>query len=272
VKVTGTGLSNYAVTKDDLGNWYVKAVSVDSTVITDTATNLGLFNLGLATAAATSVASSSAKTKSGNSPSDSSAAEGQTPSSTAPASGSTNNTGAGGSGKTATTTPSSGVQKIIDKYQQDYTATTKADLTRALKLDTDFSNAINAAWPSASDLKTMTTLEQAAFKKFNKDLQSEAGALKTKLAALQPSQDSSKAAPSTDSGSLIVQALTDVKDSYGNLVSAMKADQADPGSTTSAVAKATQAIRQLLTQFIASREATVKAFSTAVSITGEAVN
>lgn len=46
VRVAGAGTTNYAIAKDDIGNWYVKAYSADPTQIIKSAQRLALFNLG----------------------------------------------------------------------------------------------------------------------------------------------------------------------------------------------------------------------------------
>jgi hypothetical protein len=46
VKLSGVGSVNYAIAKDDIGNWYVKAYSADADSIIKSAKNLALFNLG----------------------------------------------------------------------------------------------------------------------------------------------------------------------------------------------------------------------------------
>ena len=46
VRVAGAGNTNYAVAKDDIGNWYVKSYAADATPILDSAINLGLYSLG----------------------------------------------------------------------------------------------------------------------------------------------------------------------------------------------------------------------------------
>lgn len=45
VRVAGGGNTNYAVVKDDIGNWYVKGYSADPCDIIDSARNLGMFSL-----------------------------------------------------------------------------------------------------------------------------------------------------------------------------------------------------------------------------------
>ncbi|MCH7936671.1 MAG: hypothetical protein IH994_06225 [Proteobacteria bacterium] len=46
VQVSGVGDSNYVITKDDIGNWYVKSFSTDVSDIAKAATNLALFSAG----------------------------------------------------------------------------------------------------------------------------------------------------------------------------------------------------------------------------------
>ena len=46
VRVSGAGTTNYAIAKDDIGNWYVKAFATDTSDIVNAAKNLALFNLG----------------------------------------------------------------------------------------------------------------------------------------------------------------------------------------------------------------------------------
>ena len=46
VRVSGSGDTNYAVAKDDIGNWYIKQFSADPAPIMKAARNLGLYNLG----------------------------------------------------------------------------------------------------------------------------------------------------------------------------------------------------------------------------------
>lgn len=46
VRLSGSGLTSYVLVKDDIGNWYIKAFSADTKMITDAATKLALFNLG----------------------------------------------------------------------------------------------------------------------------------------------------------------------------------------------------------------------------------
>jgi hypothetical protein len=46
VKVNGTGRSNFVIAKDDVGNWYVKAMSSDPSQIFKSAKGLLLFNMG----------------------------------------------------------------------------------------------------------------------------------------------------------------------------------------------------------------------------------
>jgi hypothetical protein len=45
VRVTGSGSTNYAIAKDDVGNWYVKSYAADTSQIINSAKNLALFNL-----------------------------------------------------------------------------------------------------------------------------------------------------------------------------------------------------------------------------------
>jgi hypothetical protein len=49
VRLSGVGSVNYAIAKDDIGNWYVKAYAADAKSIIDSAKNLALFNLGAKT-------------------------------------------------------------------------------------------------------------------------------------------------------------------------------------------------------------------------------
>lgn len=46
IKLSGSGASNYALVKDDIGNWYVKAYESDSEVLFKSAQSLALFNMG----------------------------------------------------------------------------------------------------------------------------------------------------------------------------------------------------------------------------------
>jgi hypothetical protein len=46
VRVAGAGRTNYAVAKDDVGNWYVKSYSADPTDIIKSAKNLAMFSAG----------------------------------------------------------------------------------------------------------------------------------------------------------------------------------------------------------------------------------
>ncbi|MCG8606941.1 hypothetical protein MJD09_18405 [bacterium] len=46
VRVAGAGDTNYAIAKDDVGNWYVKSYSTDVSDIVNSAKNLGLFAAG----------------------------------------------------------------------------------------------------------------------------------------------------------------------------------------------------------------------------------
>jgi hypothetical protein len=46
VRVAGGGDTNYAVVKDDIGNWYVKGYSADTKDIIESASNLAMFSLG----------------------------------------------------------------------------------------------------------------------------------------------------------------------------------------------------------------------------------
>ncbi len=46
VKVTGGGITNYVIAKDDIGNWYVKEVATDPEPIIKSARNLALYGLG----------------------------------------------------------------------------------------------------------------------------------------------------------------------------------------------------------------------------------
>ena len=45
VRVAAAGETNYAIAKDDIGNWYVKSYSADTTAITESARNLAMFSL-----------------------------------------------------------------------------------------------------------------------------------------------------------------------------------------------------------------------------------
>lgn len=47
VRVAGAGDTNYAIVKDDLGNWYVKSYSTDVKDIINSARNLGMFAAGV---------------------------------------------------------------------------------------------------------------------------------------------------------------------------------------------------------------------------------
>ena len=46
VKVSGAGRTNYAIAKDDIGNWYVKSYSADPKDIIESAKKLAMFSLG----------------------------------------------------------------------------------------------------------------------------------------------------------------------------------------------------------------------------------
>jgi hypothetical protein len=46
VRVSGAGLTNYAIAKDDVGNWYVKSYSSDPNDIIQSAKNLAMFSAG----------------------------------------------------------------------------------------------------------------------------------------------------------------------------------------------------------------------------------
>jgi len=46
VRLSGAGDSNFAIAKDDVGNWYVKSMGTDSAAMVRAAKNLALFNIG----------------------------------------------------------------------------------------------------------------------------------------------------------------------------------------------------------------------------------
>lgn len=54
VRVAGSGITNYVITKDDIGNWYVKNYAGDPQPIIDAAKTTALFNAGNAIGGATS--------------------------------------------------------------------------------------------------------------------------------------------------------------------------------------------------------------------------
>jgi hypothetical protein len=252
VKVSGAALTNYVVTQDDIGNWYVKAYSANPKTVTDAATQLALYNFGIAGSA---VGAAASKSSGAAGPTPTQAASTLSPS---PAPNVTNST--------STSVTSTGVQRIVDKYQTAYTTQTKADFDRALKLDGEFQVAISDAWTANKSLAGTPEI-----KSFQTNLTTVVSKLKTQLALLALPKDEAKAAK-IDLGAQIGVALEDVIAAFTSLKAMLTDDKETASSTTTASNAAARVARDLVSRFTLSRQETVKEFSTAVTVAGESTN
>lgn len=223
VRVSGAGLTNYVMTKDDIGNWYVKSYSSDPSKIIQAAKSLALYNLGGAANPSLLKGAGSAAQPSGSS-------------------------GA------ATTT---GLERVFREYQGRYTATTKADYEKALRLDTAFDTGIQSAWDNDPALKS----NNAPVADFKKDLAASTAQLRTELDAL-------KGAKEADQGAQIVNALEALRRSYLLLASKIRDRNIPSGQI--AIRDASAVTRSILLNFTKSREESVKSFETAIMFVGEA--
>ncbi len=242
VRVAGAGLTNYVVTKDDIGNWYVKSFSSDPTKMLQSAKNLALFSLGGAGAASPDAVSEPAA-----------------PSASSPLAGDS-------VPPTPTTTPTSapttGVERVLQKYQSAYLNTTTSDYQKVLSLDSSVSTEISSAWDSDAILDAKNN---SAVPEFKKDLASAITQLQTDLSNL-------KGAKAADQGSSIVSALEAVRRSYLTLASKIRQRQIADSihSDQLAIKDAARVVRNILVAFTKSRQDSVKSFETAIIFVGEA--
>ena len=122
VRVSGAGLTNYVMVKDDIGNWYVKQYSADPTSLINSAKALAMFNLGVPSA-----------------PSPTPPAD---PANPAPA----NPAGA------PAPEASGPLDRLLKRHKENYGTQTASAYENAVKLAETLSARISAAWDADKDL------------------------------------------------------------------------------------------------------------------------
>lgn len=246
VKVTGAGRTNYVITKDDVGNWYVKTYVNDTRKITSGALKLGLFSLGGASANPTLLKSISGSDASGTTPSDGMSA--------ARPGGTTQNQGS-----------PAGVEGMVAKYRSAYDKATDNDFTAATALDARLHDDVAGAWEKNPQVKDAG----GAFDEFKADLKVATDELAARLAALKKAVKEKPA--DNPKGQQIVLALEATKTAYITLAAKMRGHtDVQPNVLQAALLDARRTIREAITTLAQSRQRTVQAFVTAVTFAGQA--
>jgi hypothetical protein len=129
IRVAGGGDTNYAVVKDDVGNWYVKNYSADPKDIINSAKNLALFGLGPAIGGGLDLINQAAKT--------------------------------GQDASLAPATRPTTLQQQFDGEQSKYDKATRADTRDALDAAKHLSKDVQDAWDKETLLKGNTKLADA---------------------------------------------------------------------------------------------------------------
>lgn len=171
IKVSGGGKTNYAIAKDDIGNWYVKSYSADPGPIIESAKNLALFNAGAKVGENLLVKSKQLSEQQ----------------------------------KTGTTEPSTsttGAGRIYGRYLATYNSNANRDLKATMDAlaDTGLQESIRSAWKQESALSTTQDL-------LNEKLKASAAGFASGRTALEKLADSSEKAIGFRQGIAITGAM-----------------------------------------------------------------
>jgi hypothetical protein len=234
VRVSGAGLTNYVMVKDDIGNWYVKQYSADPTSIINSAKALAMFNLGVP-----GVPSSTPAALSTADPANPAAAA-------APA--------------VPQTTP---LNKLLTSHKGNYQKTTETAHGNAIKLDETLRGRISNAWDANDTLKgddTATAARKIADARLTSEAQQLADDLK-KFADATPDKR----------GDAIVGALHASRRFYNRLAAAIRSDlSGKPETAEKAVADLNRSTRDVIGEFVRTRKETVAEYSRSITFIGEA--
>jgi len=218
VRVSGAGLTNYVMVKDDIGNWYVKQYSADTDGLIKSAKSLALFNLGAALPGT------------GDSESNFDITKGP-----------------------LTQGP---LDKLLTRHREKYTTQTKDDYTKALALDTPLADRVSAAWKANSQTKGQLELLTPKLDAAKKTLTATLGEL--------------KGAKDDEMGSRIVSALQAGRRFHNDLRSAIANEAALGDARAPAAGEVTRVIRDALSEFLRSRQATVAEYDRSIIFIGDA--
>ncbi|MEW6669039.1 MAG: hypothetical protein AB1512_27840 [Thermodesulfobacteriota bacterium] len=232
VRVAGAGWTNYVIAKDDIGNWYVKSYSADTGDIIKSARGLAMFGIGakMGTPLYKAGTPSLERKEAGV------AAPGQP----------------------------SALEKLYDKYKQDYTK----------RLDQDYSEL--QAMLEKDDIKNRIT---SLWDKSKEKLQSHRDKLDGKLGTASDTylktagEDLKNPKPDENKGDKIVNALKAIKRFHNVLiVDVNQIISSDNEARDLASRAVTQAVRDKLLNFSTHRRDGVKEYENAVHFIGEALN
>jgi hypothetical protein len=187
VRVAGGGFTNYAVVKDDIGNWYVKGYSANPEDVIKSAKNLAMFAAG-AEAGANLLHGAGSDEKVGE--------------------GKVAEDGAGWSG----------LERVFAEYQDNYTKQTLDDYSRVKDMlkSPKLEDQIRKSWRQNKDI-TLNVADNT-FEQLNTQL---AGAVETHLKPVRKKlKQKVKTAP--EQASLILEALGALRRFHNRLVSGIK--------------------------------------------------
>jgi hypothetical protein len=233
IRVSGAGLTNYAMVKDDIGNWYVKSYSADAESIIKSARGLALFNLG--GAAAPDLLAHVKAT-------DAQAATAQA-----------------GAPPSAPVQEKTGLERVLEKHRAAYTDKTKEDYDSALALAATSATRVDEAWTDNKGIKdefrpVLAEHLAAARREYEKSLDT--------LKDAKPEERGLKIASALQSGRRFYQSIVAKIDGDGGI--------SDADTKKSAKAEAARITRDLLDDFARRREAVVRDYEQSLTFIGEA--
>jgi hypothetical protein len=248
VRVSGGGQTNYVLTKDDIGNWYLKAYASDPKPIIDAAQKLALFSLGTKTG---DFVGQLDKTREAQANAAKSA---------------TTNSSTTGSKTNSTDVPP--LERLYTLHKTKYETQTKKDydrLSQDLAPD-QIATSIQDAWNKDDKLKD--TSGQATKDALSSDLTAATTQLKTDW-----SKFSSDTKKPDEQASRFLDGLNSILHFRNALSKKIGADTtiSDADKKKAAQTDLDQIIGPLLSKAVTSRQSTIKDFTTTVVYIGEVI-